>query len=49
MAFNYQIGELNLSSELEIPMLRHSLFEQTRLEDYYQTIHQGPTRDHRNT
>ena len=31
MAFKYQIGELNLFSELEIPMLRHSSFNKPDL------------------
>ncbi len=42
MVFNYQIGELNLSSELEIPMLRQSTFNKPDLNIFIRKVAQVP-------
>ena len=42
MAFKYQIGELNLLSELQIPMLREVEFDKSDLNVYLRKISQVP-------
>ena len=42
MAFKYQIGELNLLSELQIPMLRESEFDKPDLNVYLRKIDKAP-------
>ncbi len=45
MAFNYQIGELNISSELEIPMLRQSSFDNSDLRITTKQFIQAPQKN----